>query len=1038
MPDGGWRWRLVGPHRGGRVAAVAGDPSDPLVYYFGAAAGGIWKTDDAGLSWKNVSDGFLTTASVGALAVAAADSNVIYAGTGEACIRGNVSYGDGVYRSDDAGMSWRNLGLHDTRHIARVRVHPNDPDLVYVAALGHAFGPSGERGVYRSTDGGHRFERILFRDENSGAVDLSLDPQNPRILYAALWDARRYPWKLVSGGPGSSLYRSVDGGESWVELTDRPGLPDGLKGRIGVACSPAQAGRVWAAVESKEGGLFRSDDRGESWRRVSDRPDLVQRPWYYMHLFAHPTDPETVYVLNLGVWRSPDGGEHFEEVPNPYGDNHDLWIDPRSPARMILGNDGGASVTQNGGRTWSSLYNQPTGQFYHVVTDTQEWYRIYGAQQDNTTLSVPSRVDAGTISLADCYTVGGGESGFVAVRADDPNIVYAGSYASRMTRYDHRTRSQVDITIWPEDPIGYGAGELRYRFQWTFPIVVSPHDPGLLYAAGNQVFVSRDGGQRWTPISPDLTRADPSTLGPSGGPITQDNVSTEYYATVFAFAESPCEPGRLWAGSDDGRVHMSPDGGASWQDVTPPSLPEWALVSIIEPSPHQARTAYLAATRYKLDDTAPYLFRTDNAGVSWTLIVDGIPRSDYTRVVREDPSREGLLYCGTETGIYVSYDRGDHWQPLAGGGFPVVPVHDLAIHGDALVVATHGRGFYVLDNLWAVRAADRPGFTEELQLVPPLPAYRGSSPYIPSARPGERTYLHATHGDAIAEVGQDEGGKTVRPLTAGENLPPGLTMDYYVPDDEGLLLEIFIEDATGHTLRRFSNESGPEGERRPSAGRGHHRFRWDLKLESATQLSESAPLSPYWGGGLDGPELVPGRYRIRLVRGSYERDVWFEVRPHPGSTVRADDYAAQFDLLLAIRDKISAVHELVASSRRVRAALLAWQERLSRHGAGAREAAQAAARIADALVAAEAELVEVRGRSRADSFNYPPKVNSKLASLQSTVAYGDGRPPEQCVAVFAYLAGEADRGMSRLRNLLEEEVPRVSRLIREAGVDPLA
>jgi hypothetical protein len=1037
MVDGGWRWRLLGPHRGGRVAAVAGAPHDPLVFYFGAAAGGIWKTDDAGLSWKNVSDGFLTTASVGALAVAEADSNVIYAGMGEACIRGNVSYGDGVYRSDDAGMSWRNLGLRDTRHIARVRVHPKDPDLVYVAALGHAFGPSAERGVFRSTNGGRRFERVLFRDENSGAVDLSMDPHNPRVLYAAMWDARRYPWTLVSGGPGSSLYRSVDGGENWTELTDRPGLPAGLKGRIGIACSPARTGRVWAAVEAKEGGLFRSDDGGDSWRRVSDSPDLVQRPWYYMHVFAHPTDPETVYVLNLGVWRSHNGGQHFEEVSNPYGDNHDLWIDPRSPARMILGNDGGASVTQNGGRTWSSLFNQPTGQFYHVVTDNQEWYRVYGAQQDNTTLSVPSRVDAGTISVADCYPVGGGESGYVAVRPDDPNIVYAGSYASRMTRYDHRTRSQVDITVWPEDPIGYGAGALRHRFQWTFPIVLSPHDPDRLYAAGNQVFVSGDGGQRWTAISPDLTRAEPSTLGPSGGPITKDNVSTEYYATVFAFAESPCERGLLWAGSDDGRVHVSRDNGGSWQDVTPPDLPEWALVSIIEPSPHRPLAAYLAATRYKLDDPAPYLFRTENAGATWTRIVVGIAPEDYTRVVREDPSREGLLYCGTETGVYVSYDRGDHWQPLQGGGLPVVPVHDLVVHQDALVAATHGRGFYVLDNLWPVRSGDRPGFSDELQLVAPLPAYRGAWPYIPSAGPGDRTYVHATHGDAIAEVIEDESGKVVGPLTAAENLALGLTVDYYVPDDEQTVLEMAVEDNTGYSLRRFSSSPGPEGEPRLPATRGPHRFRWNLKLPSATALADSAPLSPYWGGGLDGPELVPGRYRVRLVRGSEEQEAWFEVRPHPGSTVSAEDYTAQFQLLVAIRDKISAVHELVAASRVVRAALETWEERLSRHGAGDGDAARAAAATRAALQEAEAGLVEQRGRSRADSFNYPPKVNSKLASLQSTVAYGDGRPPEQCRAVFLHLEGEADRGMSTLRDLLEKDVPAVSRLIGEAGVDPL-
>ncbi|MGC8489577.1 MAG: WD40/YVTN/BNR-like repeat-containing protein, partial [Clostridia bacterium] len=781
--------------------------------------------------------------------------------------------------------------------------------------------------------------------------------------------------------------------------------------------------------------LFRSDDGGLRWTRMSDNPELVQRPWYYMHIFAHPTDPETVYVLNLGVWRSHDGGAHFEEVPNPYGDNHDLWIDPGNPDRMILGNDGGASVTLNNGRTWSSLYNQPTGQFYHVVTDNQEWYRVYGAQQDNTTLSVPSRVDAGTISLADCYPVGGGESGYIAVRPDDPNIVYAGSYASRMTRYDHRTKSQVDITVWPEDPIGYGAGALRYRFQWTFPIVLSPHDPDVLFAGGNVVFRSRDGGQEWTPVSPDLTRHDPATLGSSGGPITQDNVSTEYYATVFAFAESPVQPGLYWAGSDDGLVHVSHDGGATWTDVTPPELPEWALISIIEPSPHRTDTAYVAATRYKLDDPAPYLFRTDDAGGTWTRIVDGIRPDDYTRVVREDPKREGLLYAGTETGLYVSFDRGARWETLD-GGFPVVPVHDLAVHDDALVAATHGRGFYVLDNLAPVRheAGSDP---ERLYLAAPLAAYRGSAAWVPPAHAGERTYLHATHGDAIAELRVDADGRLVPvPLTAAPNPPFGLQVDYRIPEGEETPLLLQIEDADGNEIRRFASDAPQEGEPSLSAKSGYHRFLWDLRVRGATLLPDSAPLSPYWGGGLDGPQVVPGSYRVILEHGEERQEASFEVRPHPGSQVRDEDFRAQFDLLLAIRDKLSEVHQAVADSRRIRQALSGWEETLRRNGAAT--VADAARSLHDTLFGAEGQLVESRGRSRADSFNYPPQVNSKLASLQSTVSYGDARPPAQCFAVYRQLAEDADRGLARLRELLATDVPRVSGLIREAGIDPLA
>ncbi|HEU5422472.1 MAG TPA: glycosyl hydrolase, partial [Nitrolancea sp.] len=596
-------WRLVGPFRGGRVVAVAGDPVDPLTGYFGACAGGIWKTEDAGQSWRNVSDGYLKTASVGALAVAPSDRNVVYAGMGEACIRGNVSHGDGVYRSDDAGKSWRHLGLADTRHIGRVRVHPHNPDLVYVAALGHAWGPNAERGVFRSRDSGQSWEKILSRDEKTGAIDLTMDPNNPRVLYAALWEAQRYPWALVSGGPGSGLFKSSDGGDSWTELTNNPGLPEGLKGRIGVAVSPARPERVWAIIEAKEGGLYRSDDGGARWELVNDNPDLRQRPWYYMHLFADPGDAETVWVLNLRMWKSTDGGKSVMQVPTPHGDNHDLWIDPENSRRMLTGNDGGACVSLDGGVTWSSIYNQPTAQFYHVITDDQFPYRIYGAQQDNSTLSVPSYSDKGAIVAGDTYPVGGGESGYIAVRPDNPNIVFAGSYASRMTRYNHASANEVDITVWPEDPIGYGAGSLRYRFQWTFPIILSPHDPNLLYAAGNHVFRSTDGGQSWQELSSDLTRAEPETLKPSGGPITLDNVSTEYYGTIFALAESPVHKGVIWAGSDDGLIHVTRDGGQSWQNVTPPRalVGEWALINIIEASPHDAATAYVAATRYKLD-----------------------------------------------------------------------------------------------------------------------------------------------------------------------------------------------------------------------------------------------------------------------------------------------------------------------------------------------------------------------------------------------------------------------------------------------------
>ena len=710
----GLEWRLLGPFRGGRVGAVAGDPHAPLVFYFGSTGGGVWKTTDGGAYWENVSDRFFQRASVGALAVAQADPNVVYAGMGESCIRGNVSHGDGVYRSTDAGRTWSHLGLQDTRHIAKVRVHPTNPDLVYVAALGHAHGPNQERGVFRSKDGGQSWEQVLFRGQDAGASDLSMDPHNPRVLYASFWETRRTPWSLTSGGPGSGLFKSTDGGDTWTEISRNKGLPraDNVLGKIGVCASGARPERVFAIVEAEDGAVFRSDDGGETWTRLSEERGLRQRAWYYHHIIADPQDPETVWVLNTETWKSHDGGQTFSGFAIPHGDNHDLWIDPRDPRRMIEGNDGGATVTFNAGETWSSIYNQPTAEFYHVTTDTRTPYRLYAAQQDNTTISVPSRSPLIAITQSEAIEIGGGESGYIAVRPDNPNVIFAGSYLGYLTRYDHTTGQARSIEVWPEDVLGGGARDARYRFQWTFPTLLSPHDPNTLYVTGNHVFRSTDEGTSWEEISPDLTRNDVSKLESSGGPITKDNTGAEFYCTIFSFVESPLERGLFWAGTDDGLVHVSRDNGKTWQNVTPPGLPEWTLISIIEASPHDAGAAYVAATRYKLDDFAPYAFKTTDYGASWTRITSGIPENVFVRVVREDPTRRGLLYAGTETGVFVSYDDGGTWRP-AKGNLPTVPIHDLVVkqpEGD-LVLATHGRSFWIYDDLGPIRAIARRTWT---------------------------------------------------------------------------------------------------------------------------------------------------------------------------------------------------------------------------------------------------------------------------------------------------------------------------------------
>ena len=659
-------WRSVGPTRGGRVLAVAGDPRDAFTFYQGTAGGGVWKTEDGGINWSNVSDGFFHTGSVGAIGLAPSAPNVIYVGMGEACIRGNASVGDGVYRSDDAGKTWTHLGLDATSQIARVRVHPTNPDLVWVAALGSPWGPSTDRGVYRSRDGGHTWEKVLYRDENTGAIDLVVDPSDPNVLYASLLQLRRYPWGFTSAGPGTGLFKSTDGGDTWKELTSNPGLPDGLKGRIGITVSPVRPNRVWAIIDAELGkkGVFRSEDGGATWARTNEDADLTQRPWYYHHIFADPKDVNTVYVLNVNFWKSTDGGVTFQEMDVPHGDNHDLWIDPQNPLRMVEGNDGGAIVTFNGGTSWSSLMNQPTAQLYHVAVDNGFPYRLYASQQDNTTISVPAWSDFGVNTLEDWYTVGGGEDGYIAVRTDDPDIVYAADH-HYLTRYDHSTRQVRDISPNPETYYGWGAADMKYRFWWTYPVMTSPNDPDVLYITSQFVHRTTDEGQSWSVISPDLTRHDPKTLevtpsydhpepGQYWGPITREAYGPEWYATIFAFAESPARAGVMWAGSDDGWVHVSKDGGASWTKVNIPGLPEFALISIIEPWHADPATAYVAATRYKLDDRTPYLYRTHDYGATWTKITSGIPDGDFTRVIREDPDRPGLLFAGTERTVSTS------------------------------------------------------------------------------------------------------------------------------------------------------------------------------------------------------------------------------------------------------------------------------------------------------------------------------------------------------------------------------------------------
>lgn len=1000
-------WRSVGPTRGGRVLGVAGHPTDPLVFFLGSAGGGVWKTEDGGINWRNVSDGYLGTGSVGAVAVSGSSPNVVYVGMGEACIRGNASIGDGVYRSDDAGRTWRHLGLPETLQIARVRIHPDDSDIVWVAALGDAWGPSEARGVYRTLDGGETWEKVLYRDEDTGAIDLVLDPSNPDILYASLLELRRFPWGFRSAGPGTGLFKSTDGGDTWVELTDRPGLPGGLKGRIGIAVSPIRPERVWAIIDAELGekGIFRSDDGGATWTRVNEDADLLQRPWYYHHILADPGDENTVWVLNVGLWKSTDGGASFERVATPHPDHHDLWIDPNDPMRMINGSDGGGSVSLDGGRSWSTVLNQSTAQLYHVVTDDQVPYRLYASQQDNTSISVPHRSDLGRITIEDWFTVGGGEDGYIAVNTADPDIVYAGDH-HWVYRYDHRTKQVRDISPNPETHYGWGSADINYRFWWTYPVMTSPHDPDVLYVTSQFVHRSRDEGQTWEIISPDLSRADSMTLErtPSyaepepeefWGPITREAYGPEWYATVFAFAESPRQPGLLWAGSDDGLIHVSRNGGADWEEVTIPDLPEFSLISIIEPSAHDPATAYVAATRYKLSDPTPYLYRTDDYGVSWTRITAGIADDDFTRVIREDPGRRGLLYAGTERGVYVSFDAGASWNPV-GRGLPVVPIHDLAFRNGDLVAATHGRSFWILDNAEILRQLTPDVVAGGTHLFAPRPTVRFNSgadrvaQYSNTARPG--------FGDP-----------------AGTNPPDGVVVTYRLPEGvRGPVSLRFLDGA--EELRSFTSDA----DRAVRAGAGVHTFVWDMRVPPAVVLEDAV-----FQGRNAGPRVPPGAYTVELGVGGDTFRQPLEIVKDPRIDVTDQDLRAQFAFLVDVRDRLTETMGLVGRIRELRT------EAERRVEATGSEALQAELESLNAeLYGLEERLVQYRARAGQDLIAQPTAIDSKLARLMSFASMGDGPPTQGQRQLFVRLVEGIE---ARAAALAELERTRYAELIRRAA-----
>jgi photosystem II stability/assembly factor-like uncharacterized protein len=1006
----GMKYRSIGPYRGGRSLTAAGIPGDPTTYYFGATGGGVWKSTDGANTWTPIfdKDG---APSIGSVAVAQSDPNVVYVGTGEACIRGNISHGDGVWKSIDAGKSWKNVGLKDSRAIGKVIINPQNPDIVFVAALGHPFGPNAERGVFRSADGGKTWNKVLYKDENTGAIDIAFDPHNANILFASLWETRRTPWSLSSGGPGSGLYRSTDGGTSWKRLEEH-GLPKGPYGRIGLAVA-ANSQRVYALIEAKEGGLYRSDDSGDTWEMVNGNHSLYQRPWYYMHIIADPQDVDTVYVLDVEFFKSTDGGRSFNKVKVPHGDNHGLWIDPKNTQRMIASNDGGVTVTLDGGQSWTREDNQPTAQFYHVITDNRTPYYVYGAQQDNSTVAIASRSDSGAIGREDWYPVGGGEAGYIAPYPPDPKIVYAGDYEGNLTRFDKRTGQVQNIAVWPELSDARGAANLKHRFQWTAPLVTSPFDPQTLYYGGERVFKTTDAGHNWDPISPDLTRNDKSKQQPSGGPITIDDTGTEYYDTVFSIAPSPLAKGLIWAGTDDGLIQLTRDEGKTWENVTPKSLPEWSRVSLIEASPHDAGTAYVAIDRHQNDDLHPYIYKTSDYGKTWTQISSGIPDDVFVRAVREDPKKKGLLYAGTERGVFVSFDDGAHWRSLQ-LNLPIVPVHDLVVKDDDLVLATHGRSFWILDDLSPVRQFADTVAKEDLHVYQPATAYR----------------LHV-------------GEAPKRAFFTGKNPPIGALFYYYLRQAPKGEVKIEILDEAGKVIRDYSSnklepldepldpdDKKPEKEIKPESGL--NRFVWDLHYEDAIRV----PGYYLWeyNDGARGPLAVPGKYLVRVTADGKTQTAPLELKLDPRVKVSQSDLEQQFKMLLALRDQLNRVYEVVNQIQDVREQLNTLKKSLA-PGDSHKTLLEAAGSLDAKLIAVRDPLINLKISANEDSLAYPPGIDGKLAFLSMSVAgFADSAPTEAQLQIFDELKKQSDGDLSQWQQLQTGDLASFQKLAADQGI----
>jgi photosystem II stability/assembly factor-like uncharacterized protein len=1009
------KYRSIGPYRGGRCSAVTGVVGQPHTFYMGS--GGVWKTVNAGLVWKNISDGYFETGSIGAVDVADSDPNVIYVGTGQATIRGNVSVGFGVYKSTNGGETWTHVGLRNVGQISRIIVHPSNPDLVYAGVVGHAFGPNEERGVFRTVDGGKTWNKIFYISPKTGIADLVMDPNNPRILYASAWRVERKPWTIISGSEECGLFKTTDGGETWNKLTQ--GLPTGLVGKIGIAVSPANSSRVWALVEAEDGGLFRSDDAGKSWHHLptNQKRKLYQRSWYYMHIFADSENENALYILNVGFFKSIDGGRTFKRITTwPHGDGQDMWINPEDHNLMIIGTDGGASVSLDRAKTWSTINNQPTAELYYVYVDDQFPYRVYGPQQDNSTISLPSRIGSQLTCYENWFQVGGCECAQIAFNPKDPSIVYAGCYGGEITRYDVRTGEERDILAYPQMEIGKAPKDLRYRFNWNAPIRLSPHDPHILYHASQVVHKSTDQGQSWEVISPDLSRNEKEKQDYSGKPITMENTGVEVYSNILSFEESPHTPGLLWAGTDDGLMHISQDGGKNWENITPKGMPKTGSVNIIELSSHDPGRAFIAVLNYYFKDYRPYIYRTNDYGRNWELLTDGkngIPGDTPTRVVREDPDRKGLLYAGTEFGMYISFDDGRHWQTLQ-LNLPQIPITDLKVHQKDLVLSTQGRSFWILDDLTPLHQLSKDA-VESNHLFKPRDTYR-----------------------------MDMASKRNPDSPCGDNPPNGALIFYSfpkAPEDE-VTLQIFNPD--GKLIQTYSSEHKPypypdlinfnnsDGDIKVSKNPGLNRFVWDLRYP-VVNTAEGAIVWGFTGG----PRVSPGTYQVKIAVGDWSQAQSFDVLKDPRIKTTQAEFEEQLDLLLKMRSSLNQIYDGVRTIRAVRQQAKELVNLLSQAGHNVDELQESADSLSDNLTEIEEELMQPKNSARQDTENFPTKLDNQLAYIYWKLDSTHNRPTNGQIERFQDLEREKEALLAKLMQILDTDLAAFNTMIQEMGESPI-